>query len=380
MNDFRRILVSLSVLFLFLFPRGLRAQQEVDPVIKGEVRVAHEPLPGVMVVLHEVSSEFSGEIDSIQSGAQGDFTLRLPRLPDHGVSSEVYFASVRHRGILYFGPAITSPAQLDSLYLIQAYDTMAVPPGGAEIPVAQRSLFLDKTGEGWQATDVFQLIQDEERTLFSPEEGVVWSYPLPPGARDFQVGQSEMAPDATRLREGRMELYSPIPPGERFYLVRYTIPEDEFTLPLPGTTRRLEVMVREPGPEVAFPPLTPGVPVELEPGNVFRRFEGVNLQDAEIRPQVQPRGFELPAAWLGIILAGLLGGAGVYAYRRQRTRRVTELAPEEEEEEPMRREDLLMAVAELDESFQAGGEKSQEERRRYRARRKELLDRIAGLP
>lgn len=380
MNDFRRILVSLSVLFLFLFPRGLQAQEEVDPVIKGEVRVADEPLPGVMVVLHEVSSEFSGEIDSIRSGAQGDFTLRLPRLPDHGVSSEVYFASVRHRGLLYFGPAITSPAQLDSLYLIQAYDTMAVPRGGAEIPVAQRSLFLDKTGEGWQATDVFQLIQDEERTLFSPEEGVVWSYPLPPGARDFQVGQSEMAPDATRLREGRMELYSPIPPGERFYLVRYTIPEDEFTLPLPGTTRRLEVMVREPGPEVAFPPLTPGVPVELEPGNVFRRFEGVNLQDAEIRPQVQPQGFELPAAWLGIILAGLLGGAGVYAYRRQRTRLAPELASEREEEEPVRRGDLLLAVAELDESFQAGGEKSDEELRRYRARRKKLLDGIAGLP
>lgn len=376
MNGFRWVLGFFSVL-LFSF-QGLQAQQEVDPLIHGEVRAADEPLPDVMVVLHQVSSEFSGEIDSIQAGPRGEFTLRLPRLPDHGVSSEVYFASVRYRGLLYFGPAITGPAQLDSLYLIQAYDTLSVPEGGAKIPVAQRSLFLDKTqGGGWQATDVFQLIQEEERTLFSPEEGVVWSYPLPTGAQDFQVGQSEMAPDATRFTEGRMELYSPIPPGERFYLIRYTIPDDEFTLPLPGTTRRLEVMVREPGPDVDFPPLTPGMPVELEPGNVFRRFEGMNLEDAEIRAQVRPDAFELPAAWLGVILAGLLGGAGVYAYRRQKTR----LAPEEKpEEEPRRREDLLLAVAELDESFRAGGDQSEKERRRYEARRKELLDRLTGLP
>jgi len=367
---------SLRVLaagLLLLSPPGLRAQQEVQPIIHGEVRAGGQTVPDVTVTLHEVSSDFSGEIDSVRVGGQGQFTLRLPRLPEHGVTAEVYFASVRYRGLLYFGPAITSPAQLDSLYIIQAYDTLAVPEGGVDLPIVQRSLFLDKVQNGWQATDVFQLNQEEDRTLFSPEEGVIWSYPLPPGARDFQVGQSELAPDDTRFTDGRMELYAPIPPGERFYLVRYSIPEDDFTLPLPGVTERLEVMVREPGPEVELPPLTPGPSVELEPGNTFRRYEGVNLQETEIQARVRAAPFEIPAAWLGVLLAGLLGGAGVFAYRRNRGSPSPTGAPGLAGD---LREDLLLQIAQLDEAFQASGEESSEDRQGYEERRRELLDRL----
>ena len=390
------VLVSLSLLSPFLISAHLEAQEEVEPLVQGEVVAASEPLPDVTVVLHQVSSEFSGEIDSIRSDGEGRFTLRLPQLPAHGVRSDVYFASVRYRGLLYFGPAITSPAQLDSLYVIQAYDTLAVPEGGAELPLLQRSLFLDKVEGGWQATDVFQLLQEEDRTLFSPDEGVVWSYPLPPGARDFQVGQSEMAPDATRFTEGRMELYSPIPPGERFYLVRYTIPLDDFVLPLPGVTQRLEIMIREPGPEVDLAPLTPGMPVELEPGNVFRRYQGVDFQGTEIQVQVAEPTFELPAAWLAVILAGLLGGAGVYAYRMRKSRPIPEVEPQgvgsrregpervgPGRERPVRigedRDSLLVAVARLDEEFQAEEDPSPELRRRYEQRRRDLLDRLQRL-
>jgi hypothetical protein len=368
-----RRLLRLLILAPLLFPStGLSAQEEVQPVINGQVLAAGEALPDVLVVLHRVSSDFAGEIDSIQAGADGRFTLRLPRVPDHGVSTDVYFASVRYRGLLYFGEAITSPAQLDSLYIVQAYDTLSAPPGGARIPVAQRSLFLDKLDTGWQVTDVFQLDQDADRTLFSPSEGAVWSYPLPEGAQDFQVGQSEMAPDATRFADGRMELYSPIPPGERFYMVRYSLPQDDFTLPLPGETRRLEIMVREPGPEVSFPPLTPGPPVELEPGNVFRRFQGVGFLDSEIRANVQPPAFHLSAAWLAVLLAGLLGGAGVYAYRV----RGGEPLPAAEAPEP--RESLLLAVAALDEEFQSKEDPSARERQEYEARRAALLARLTA--
>lgn len=372
-------LSSVLVVFLPLLtsPPGVMGQEEVQPILQGEVRAGDEALPQVMVVLHRVSPDFSGEIDSIQADADGAFRLRLPQLPDHTASSDIYFASVRYRGLLYFGSAITSPAQLDSLYLIQAYDTLSVPEGGAQVPVDQRSVFLDKVETGWQVTDVFQLLQESDRTLFSPDEGVVWSYPLPPGARDFQVGQSEMAPDATRFVDGRMELYSPMAPGERFYLVRYSIPEDDFTLPLPGVTRRLEVMVREPGPEVAIPPLTPGIPVELEPGNVFRRLEGVNFRDTQIQARVQAPTFELSAAWLAVLLAGVLGGAGVFAYRRRERSEDPEETPEEN---PMDRQRLLLAIAELDETFQIEQDPSPETRRDYEARREILLKRLTDLP
>lgn len=375
MNGLLRVLL-LALILPLLPPPGIDAQEEVEPIIQGEVRAGGNPVPDVMVTLHEVSADFSGEIDSVRVGNEGRFSLRLPRLPEHGVTAEVYFASVRYRGLLYFGPAITSPAQLDSLYVIQAYDTLAVPPGGVELPLIQRSLFLDKMQEGWQATDVFQLRQEEDRTLFSPEEGVIWSYPLPPGARDFQVGQSELAPDDTRFTDGRIELFAPIPPGERFYLVRYSIPEDEFILPLPGLTQRLEVMVREPGPEVDLTPLVPGAPVELEPGNTFRRYEGVNLSNTEIQARVQAAPFEIPAAWLGVILAGLLGAAGVFAYRRRRSH---PLSVEDGGPAHERRQDLLLAIARLDENFKDGEEGSSDQRRRYEERRKALLDRLKRI-
>lgn len=357
-------------LLLFSGAQDLRGQEVVVPVIRGEVRSGEAPLPGIMVVLHQVSSEASGEIDSIQAGPDGTFQLTLPRMPDHAVDAEVFFASVRHGGLLYFGTAITNPAQLDSLYLIQAYDTLSVPPGGATLALSARNLFLDKVAEGWQATDFFQVRNDGDRTLFSPDEGIVWQYPLPESARDFEVGQADLAPDALRLQGGSLAVYAPIPPGERSFLVRYRIPQEDLTIPLPGSTDLMDVLVRRPGPEVEFPPLTPAAPVELEAGNVFSRFEGVNLEDSEVRGRVLSSSFHFRAEWLALILTALLGGMGVFAFRAGGSGR--QRGPGSEVAEA-RRSDLILAVAELDEEFRRAGDGSPQARAHYMAERKRLL-------
>jgi hypothetical protein len=366
---------SLGPLFLLTWiavPSGLKAQEEVIPIIHGEVREGDAPLPGAMVVLHQVSNEMSGPIDSVRAAGDGTFQLRLPRVPDHGVRSDVYFASVRHLGLLYMGPAITSPVQLDSLYLIQAFDTLSVPPGGATLPISVRNLFLEKLEEGWQATDFLQLRQGGERTLYSPEEGVVWRYPLPPSAEEFEVGQADLAPDAVRFQAGDLALYAPIPPGERFLLVRYRIPVDEFIIPMPGTTERMEVLVRTPGPEAEFPPLAPSTPLELEPGNVFRRYAGNDLRDAEVLGRVRAAPFRFRAEWIGLLLAAVLGGAGVFAYRARGPKR----GETAQGGAPPRREDLVLAIARLDEAFQEGKDLTQEDSDEYLARRRALLDQL----
>lgn len=356
--------------------RSLRGQEEIVPVIRGEVRSGEHPLPGVMVVLHQVSSEASGEIDSIRAGPDGTFQLKLPRVPDHAVDAEIFFASVRHGGLLYFGTAITGPAQLDSLYLIQAYDTVSVPPGGAALTLSARNLFLDKVAEGWQATDFFQVRNEGDRTLFSPDEGVIWQYPLPPSAQEFQVGQADLAPDALRFQEGSLAVYAPIPPGERSFLVRYRIPQEDLTIPLPGSTEQMEVLVRQPGPEVEFPPLAPAAPVELDAGNVFSRFEGVNLENSEVQGRVLSGSFRFRAEWLALILAALLGGMGVFAFRaggsgmRQDPRRVVTEG---------RRENLILAVAKLDEEYRRAAEENPQAHATYLAERKKLLAQLKRL-
>jgi len=374
---FPRWPLGLSPLFLLLLAPPLRAQEEVIPIVHGEVREGENPLPDVLVTLHQVSAEMSGEIDSVRAGPDRTFQLRLPRVPAHGERSDVYFASVRHKDILYFGSAIISPAQLDSLYVIQTYDTISVPPGGATLPIAVRTLFLTKVQEGWNATDFFQLQQEEDRTLYSPEEGITWHYPLPPEGTDFQVGQGDMGEDAIRFQNGEVQLFAPIPPGDRFLLLNYRIPEDDFSVPLPGETGRMEVLVRTPGPEADFEPLTASTPVQMDPGNVFDRWVGENLEDVEIQATVQAAPFQFRAEWLGLILAALLGGAGVFAFRSRRMQEEEELVAVTPEKPS--REELILSIAQLDEAFQASQDTSEEARERYQARRKDLLTQLNSL-
>jgi hypothetical protein len=362
-------------------------QEEEGPVLRGQVRVgsgeADAASPG-HVVLHRVSPDFSGEIDSVAVGPEGSFRFTLPEMPDHEGRSEVFFASIRYRGLLYFGPAITRPAQLDSLYVIQAYDTLSVPPGGADLPVTVRNVFLEKVEDGWVVTDVFQVRQGGERTLYSPEEGVVWSYPLPAGARNFQVGQGDLDPESVRLRDGTMQVLAPIPPGERFFMVRYALPADEFVIPLPGETGRAEVLVREPGPGAEVTPLVPAEPVELEPGNVFRRYAADGLRDTEIQVNLTSSGSgTFRAEWLGLLLAAVLAGAGVFAYRLRRGEDRPSPGerdlPSSRDPEGGSREDLLTAIARLDEEFSRVSEPSSRETTRYETQREKLLAQLKRL-
>jgi hypothetical protein len=376
--DPKRVIPAFLVL-AGLLHAAVFAQEEVAPFLSGEVRVGQDLLPGAMVVLHWVSADESGQIDSIRSAQDGSFRLPLPYVPDHASRPEVFFASVEYGGLLYFGPAVTEAVQLDSLYLIQAFDTVSVSPGGAELPVSARNLFLEQAPGGWTATDVFEIRNDGDRTLYSPQEGVVWSYPLPPSATDFQLGQGDMAPDAVRFEEGQVRVYAPVPPGERQILVRYRIQEREFSLPLPGRVDALDILLREPAPPAEFPPLDLATPVELEPGNTFRRYSAEGLADTEVRAQVAADPWSLPAEWMGFILTAFLAAAGVVVFRLRRR----SVGPGDDAGRKgagrSSREDLLVAIATLDEDFSALEAPTADQRAAYEAERKRFLARLKRL-
>jgi hypothetical protein len=367
-----RCLLLAAALLLPTVPGPSAGQEEVVSSLRGEVRVGEEPLSGATVVLHLVGPETSGEIDSIQTASDGSFEILLPHVPSHSVDSEIFFASVQYRGLYYFGPAITNAVQLDSTYIIQAYDTLTVPPGGADLTLLSRSLFLEKRSDGWTATDVFQLQQEGDRTLYSPEDGVTWSYPLPSGTRNFEVGQADFAPEMIRLDGERMKMSTPLPPGERYLMVRYDLPDNEFLLPLPGRTDRLEILVREPGPPAEFPPLMVADPVELEPGNVYRRYAGDSLSNTQIQAAVAPEPWVFPAEWMGLLLAVLLGAVGVYGLRRRGQGSRSSPVPEQQ----WGRDELVLAIARMDEAFERDPEPSPEARTAYEARRLALLSEL----
>jgi len=368
----RILLLGLLAAPHLVSPAGADAQVLADPVLHGRVFVGDTAARGGIVVLHRVSEQSQGEVDSVTVGRDGTFSVRLPAVPDPA-RSEVYFASVRHSGILYFGQPVNLPVQLDSVYEIHTYDTAMVGLEGQAIPVAAREIFL-QTGENqqWDAVDLFQLRNDGPRTLVAQEGGVVWTYPLPDGARDATVSDMGLGAEAAEVREGRLVITAPIPPGERMYVVRYALEDPYVSVPLPHPVEALEILVREPAPPLRADGLQLLDRVELEPGSAYLRFSGTALTGAvglERGEEASPP----PVGWYSFILALALSAVGVWAVQSGASRGPVPVTP------PRGRAALLLEVAKLDEAFDALASPSAEERGLYEARRRDLLRRIRAL-
>lgn len=345
--------------------------EAVDALIRGRLLLDSIPADTGTVVLHRVTPEEAGPVDSVRVGAGGDFSLPLPGLPVPG-AGEVYFASSRYEEILYFGGAVAQPAQLDSLYLIRTYSTRGAPPEGVPLTVEVRNIFIDQGPMGWRVTDLFQVRNDSARTWVGQgEDGIVWQHPLPTGARSMRVGQSDLSPDAVRFEGGGMNVLSPIPPGERLFVIQYELEALDFSLPLPGRTEMIEVLVDESAPSLRMEGLTPDQPIEMEPGTLYRRWAAQEVEGRTIRVAPGEEGSPSILPWVGVGLGLLLLGLGVWAVRRR--------PPDPESVHasptPVRRRTLL-EIAELDEEFARLSNPSAEERARYDVRRNELLQRL----
>jgi len=355
---------------------GVRAQVPAEPVLRGRALLGDSVLRSGTVVLHRVSESIQGEVDSARVATDGSFSMRLPAVPDPE-RSDVYFASVRHAGILYFGKAITLPVQLDSVYLIQTHDTVMAPDGGGDIPVKGRSIFLEQVEDaGWQVTDVFEVLNDRPGTLVALEGGLTWSHPLPDGALNAEIAQTDLVAGGAEVRDGWLAVTAPIPPGERLFIVRYSVPDPFLAIPLPTRTDALEILVREPGPLLESPALRPGEPAELQPGATFRRLTGAALQGTVVRLTEGRAASQPPVRWMAVTLALLLAGVGLWATRSASVvpaRGASQAAAQN-------RRALILEVARLDEAFASrGAAATPEERGAYEARRRELLRRLGAL-
>lgn len=368
----RAVLLFLLTVGPALLPASSRAQVPAEPVLRGRVLLEDSVLRRGSVVLHRVSTELQGEVDSVAVDGEGAFSFRLPSVPDPG-RSEVYFASVRHAGILYFGKAITLPIQLDSLYEIHAYDTVTAPPGGMTVAVQARNVFLEPgEGGGWRVTDLFQVRNDQPRTVVAMEGGVTWRHPLPPEATDATVAEGDFASPGAEAGDGALAVTAPLPPGERLFVVRYTVPDPFLSLPVVGPTELLEVLIQEPAPALQVAGLEAAPPVEMGEGVTFRRLLGADLQDGTL-DFVEAEGTrEPPVRWLAVLLSMVLAGVGVWAVRQgsQVPRRARE-APR-----VAGRQGIILEIARLDEAFEANADPSPEERGAYEARREALLRRL----
>ncbi len=338
-------------------------QVEGGRVLAGQVLIGDRPADTGTVVLHRVAGDFSGEVDSVGTGPGGLFELMLPAT--YGTEDEVLFATFRHQGILYFGPAVTGLPDSAGGYVIQAYPALAAGPGTRPLlQVRNVILARPESGTGWVVADVFELRNGAPATLVAGETGATWSHPLPPEAADPEVGRSDLSPGMADFRDGRVRVSAPIPPGENVYVFRYSITGEEFGIPLEAAAGSMELLVREPAGDLAVTGLAAVEGVELE-GVRYRRYAGRDLAPSIVR--VTAGETRMPFGSLSIVavlLTLVLAGAGALLAARSTN---ATIVPGRR-----RRGRVLADIALLDEEWAAGRLAPED----YRSRRTRLLEEL----
>lgn len=358
-------------------PAPASAQQEAVAELSGVVTRGTEVLPGAEVILHRVSADQAGEIDTARADPDGGFRFVLPDVPREDQDGVVYFASVLHHGITYFGQPVTRAIQLDSLYRVETFDTLTAPVDGAPVPVDTRYIVASQEADGWVLTDLFELDQRAPRTLVAQEGGVTWRHPLPVGASDAEAGGGDVAPEATVVSDGELRLTGPISPGLRTVVLRYRVPSLEgLEVPIVPGTGVVEFLLREPAPNVDIVGLIPVAAVEMQPGVLFRRYAMESPPGDAIRVTRAEEETTLPVEWIAVVTALGLALAGLIAWGRRPTAAPVAPDPAAAPDAVDLRNALLLEIARVDTRLDDAS-LDPAERERLRTRRAELVARLS---
>lgn len=361
------VLACLFTIGFAAAPKVASAQEEVAPILRGTLFLDEVPADTGTVVLHWVTPEESGVVDSTTVDDQGQFSLELPHLPIPN-SSEVFFATSRFDDVLYTGSYITDPIQLDSVYALRTYPSQAAPTEGFIFPVAQREVWIDTGPSGWRITDVLDIRNPNAVTFKSDgPDGIVWRYPLPTSAQNPQIVQVGPIDGPARFDGTTLVAANTVVPSDNYYIVQYDLESIEFDLPLPGVTDLIRMFVREPAPDISVTGLARQPPAdEIEVGSTFDLWAAENLRDQTVRVRLGGEGRVPPVVWLVAALALILAGAGSWVIRKRLGDRPIAGRPRE-------RRDVLVDMANLDEEYARLEAPTDRDEARYQSRRARLV-------
>ena len=328
---------------------------------------------GARVVLHRVSQDKQGPIDSTLSDRQGRFQLTFR--PDSGA---FYLLSAQHAGIEYFSqPVPTNPQRADTGIRIVVYDTSGTVP----ISLEARHVVVTRPREDGSrgVLDLMVLRNDSRLTrVASDTMRPTWTAPLPTGSIGLDVSESDFSREALGRKGDSVIVVAPFAPGEKQLTVQYLIPSDRTVVELPfqRSGASINVLAEETGVRVSGS----GVALadsQLLQGRSFRRWTGVAQSGAVVRIAL-PGVNRTPTWLLGALVATLTLALMVAGWRLLSVRRRTTPVPIPGE--------LIDAIAALDVRYAGRQEETPaEEWSAYvaeRARMKALLEAslAAGRP
>ena len=272
-------------------------------------------VPGVPMQLHRVSSRAQGPIAASTADARGRWRFRTT-LED----SASYLVSAHYAGIEFFTPPLsTDRARPDTTVQIMVADTSSAP--AARVSVLSRHILVQGgDSAGWRGVlDVVTLENTSGFTRIAPDTTrPAYVFILPPTAKQPEIADGDVGPDAVRFRNGALEVYSPLAPGQLSFTIQYLLPaESGIAVPFGDTVTTFNLLMDGEGSPTAGPRLEGPVATQIQ-GRSFRRWSAPVPGGAVL--ELDLRAAKSTPVWLlgalVIAMAAGLGAALVIARKR----------------------------------------------------------------
>jgi len=281
------------------------------------------PLPRTWAVLHRITRDAGGPVDSVRTDAAGRYRISLPRPRAAADSGAVYVVSTWYDSLAYFSLPLNvlgRPAVRVEDLVVYA-TTKNAPP----INLARRLVTIARPAvDGTR--DVLEILELENTGLTTriTDDTLVptWAGAIPSAAVQFQAGQGDISPEAMLQRGDRVLVLGPIPPGHVKQLsYGYVLPAGGrgFVLPIDQATQELNLLVEDTTAVVDAPKLESLGVQEIEQ----RRFAAYRAGPLAAGDRVTiglPRGRFQPQTLLKYVIfffAAAMAGALVWALRRK---------------------------------------------------------------
>lgn len=381
-----RVILWVTGLFLWLIlqPADLRAQGQLPPAtgtpgVAGEKRTVAgrvlsgssdtlRPVSGQMVVLHRISADSSGPVDSIRTSPAGAyrFGYRLdgPR--------SMYIVSTRYAGVAYFTTPLREAAVTSPDADVSVYDTTSA---AFPLSVRARHVVVAPADAGGlrRIVDVLEVANDSTRTLVASPTGRTWRLTLPADATQPGASGGDMPAEAFRFEGANADLTVPFPPGSRQLVITYAIPAGRtVSIPVADAVSTLEVLVEGGGGTASGAGLTREDQVSLE-GRTFERYTAASVP-AGSSFSVERVGGGGNAGRLALLaVAAIAVALGIIVGRRDPEKATPIAGPR------ITKDSLARHIAALDHVYATPERQAGTGGDHYRARRAALLDQLIAV-
>jgi hypothetical protein len=307
------------ILLLFGLPAALGAQTvsvSGRALRGGRDTVA---LRNAWVVLHRITRDSGGPIDSVRTDARGRYRLPV-RNAD---STALYVVSVWFDSLASF----SLPLNIVGRPAVHVEDLIVFPTSttGPPITLARRLVTVARAGEDG-TREVLEILELENhgvttritRDTLQP----TWAGRLPENAAQLQGGQGDISPDAIVFRNDSVQVLGPIPPGAGKQLsYGYSLAAGTRTLSIPIDQPTVEVnlLVEDTTAHVAAPGIQPLGVNEIEQRRFAAYKAGPLAAGDRVEISLPSTGFRPQAVLpyvIGVLAAGMVA-ALIWALKKK---------------------------------------------------------------